>query len=95
MKTDRQLIEDAAEAFGLPECGWMGPAFMYVKDNCFTDWNPLADKGDAVSLLLKLKLRVDYVDGQPCIDGVLQSGMTAEESFCRAVTCAAAARVAR
>lgn len=54
-------------------------------------WMPNFDVGDATRLLLALKLRVDYVGDQPCIEGVLQSGMTAEESFCRAVVRAAAA----
>lgn len=54
MRTDQELIELAAKAAKLPECGWMGPAFMYVKDNTFTDWNPLTDDGDALRLLAAL-----------------------------------------
>jgi hypothetical protein len=56
--TDRELLELAAKAIGLPECGWMGPAFMYVKDNTFTDWNPLENDGDALRLAVKLKISV-------------------------------------
>ena len=56
--TDRELLELAAKAVELPECGWMGPAFMYVKDNTFTDWNPLADDGDALRLAVKLSMNV-------------------------------------
>jgi hypothetical protein len=56
--TDRELLELAAKAAGLPECGWMGPAFMYVRDNTFTDWNPLTDDGDALRLAVKLKISV-------------------------------------
>lgn len=56
--TDRELLELAAKAAGLPECGWMGPAFMYVKENRFTDWNPLTDDGDALRLAVTLKLGV-------------------------------------
>ena len=56
--TDRELLELAAKAVGLPECGWMGPAFMYVKDNTFTDWNPLTDDGDALRLAVVLKMRI-------------------------------------
>lgn len=51
MSTDRELLELAAKAAQLPECGWMGPAFMYVKDNTLTEWNPLTDSGDALRLL--------------------------------------------
>lgn len=45
---DRELLELAAKAVKLPECGWVGPAFIYVKDNTFTDLNPLTDDGDAL-----------------------------------------------
>jgi hypothetical protein len=58
-ETDKELLELAAKAIGLPERGWMGPAFMYVKDNTFTDWDPLTDDGDALRLLVKLELLVD------------------------------------
>lgn len=83
--TDKELLEAALRAAG------DDPA-DYPRDVANWRWNSLTDKGDAVSLLLKLKMRVEYVDDQPCIDGVVQHGMTAEESFCRAVTRAAAAR---
>ena len=58
MNNDRELLEQAAKAAELPECGWMGPAFMYVKDNTFTDWNPLADDGDALRLAVKLGIDI-------------------------------------
>jgi hypothetical protein len=54
--TDKELLEFAALAAELPECGWMGPAFMYFKDNTFTDWNPLTDDGDALRLAVKLNI---------------------------------------
>ncbi len=53
---DRELLELAAKAAELSECGWMGPAFMYVKDNQFKDWNPLTDDGDALRLAVKLSI---------------------------------------
>jgi hypothetical protein len=61
--TDRELLELAAKAAELPECGWMGPAFMYVKDNTFTDWNPLTDDGDALRLAVKLGLFIQINSG--------------------------------
>ena len=64
--TDRELLELAAKAIGLPECGWMGPAFMYVKDNTFTDWNPLTDDGDALRLAVNLGLDV-CIDKPPVV----------------------------
>ena len=57
--TDKELLELAAKAAELPECGWMGPVFMYVKDNTFTDWNPLTDDGDALRLAVLLDMSVD------------------------------------
>ena len=94
--TDRELLELAAKAISLPECGWMGPAFMYVKDNRFTDWNPLTDDGDALRLAVLLKFMVD-------VDGVFCTTVThGAEDFCelhmgdqyaatrRAIVCAAA-----
>ena len=64
--SDRELLELAAKAAKLPECGWMGPAFMYVKDNTFTDWNPLDDDGDALRLAVKLGLDV-CIDKPPVV----------------------------
>lgn len=58
MSIDRELIERAAKAISLPECGWMGPAFMYVKDNTFTDWDPLNDDGDALRLAVALDIEI-------------------------------------
>jgi hypothetical protein len=86
--TDRELLELAAKAIGLPECGWMGPAFMYVKDNTFIDWNPLTDDGDALRLAVKLKLSISaanpafievaiFKDGEAHLlfrDGTMDSG---------------------
>lgn len=70
--TDRELLELAAKAISLPECGWMGPAFMYVKDNRFTDWNPLTDDGDALRLAVKLQLTphidVNMTDCEGCTE---------------------------
>lgn len=54
--TDKELLERAAKAAQLPECGWMGGAFVYVKDDTFTDWDPLNDDGDAFRLATALEL---------------------------------------
>lgn len=93
--TDRELLEAAARAAGLSCTVWseFEQAFWQpdeFDEGCGEWWNPLMDVGNAASLLLKLKMRVDYVGDQPCVEGVLCSGMTAEESFCRAVVRAAA-----
>jgi hypothetical protein len=68
--TERELFELAAKAAMLPECGWMGPAFMYVKDNTFTDWNPRDDDGDSFRLACDVGLNVyphaRTMDGGAC-----------------------------
>lgn len=58
MKTDRELTEMAAKGVGLPECGWMGDTFTYVKDNRFTSWEPLSNDSDALRLAVKLNIGV-------------------------------------
>lgn len=65
--TERRLIERAAHACKLPECGWMGPAFMYVKNNRFTDWDPLNDDGDAFRLMLALHLGLAAFDDRAVV----------------------------
>lgn len=64
---DRELLELAAKAAELPECGWMGPAFMYVKNNTFTDWNPLDDDGDALRLAVKLEIAINPFAGKTVV----------------------------
>lgn len=56
--TDKELIELAAEAVKLPEAGWMGPSFCYVKDNTFTEWSPLENEGDNHRLAAALGISV-------------------------------------
>jgi hypothetical protein len=65
--SDKELLELAAKACALPECGWMGPAFMYVKDNTFTDWNPLEDDGDALRLAVKLEIAINPFAGKTVV----------------------------
>ncbi len=81
---DKELIELAAKAVKLPECGWMGPAFMYVKDNTFTDWNPLKDSGDALQLVVNLHLIIGVYDSYTsvCLTNSADRLFTAEESLC-------------
>lgn len=100
--SDRELLELAAKAAELPECGWMGPAFMYVKDNTFTDWNPLTDDGDALRLAVKLGLTVqvganvfvysdpDFCDSTPCIEVCEIIGIDPYAATRRAIVRAAA-----
>lgn len=93
---DRQLLEAAAAA-AQNGAEWQAPFGMAIDSGGTIPlpWRPDSDVGDAARLMLKLKLRLDYVDDQPCIDGVLQHGMNAEEAFCRAVVRAAAEMATR
>lgn len=83
--TDKELLELAAKAAQLPECGWMGPAFMYVKDNRFTDWNPLDDDGDALRLAEKLRLHIlqnDPIEEVLWVSAIVSKrGLHAAEEF--------------
>ena len=60
--TDRELLEDAAKAAGIPaqwDCSERG-MMMLTPDGIDTmKWNPLADDGDALRLAVKLGLVVD------------------------------------
>ena len=97
--TDRELLEAAARAAGLGEVWYLegsttpyiGPRYKIGEPPKYSPWKPHQDVGDAIRLVLRLGMRVDYVGDQPCVDGVLAHGMTAEESFCRAAVRAAAA----
>jgi hypothetical protein len=51
MTKDRELLELAAKAAGLPWAQW-------VEDGD-ASWNPLTDDGDALRLAVKLRLEVD------------------------------------
>ena len=65
--SDQEMIELAAKAISLPECGWMHKTFTYVKDNKFTTWDPLHDDGDA--LRLATKLRISLIHEQEYMGG--------------------------
>lgn len=55
-ETDRELLELAAKAAGLSECGWMADTFTHVVDNIFVFWSPLDDDGDALRLAVRLAI---------------------------------------
>lgn len=88
--SDRELLELAAKAAGYKVAWEGGSVTGWMAGG--TWWNPLTDDGDALRLLLALKLRLDYLGDQPCIEGVLASGMTVEESARRAIVRAAAGK---
>lgn len=59
MSTDRELLEGAAKAAGIPWVDGEPSRFDYA------GWNPLADDGEALRLAVKLGLSV-----QVCYDSV-------------------------
>lgn len=75
--TDRELLDLAKKAAGID---WLSRW-----------WNPLTDDGDALRLAVNLRLRIDYVGDQACVEGVMCPGRTAEEACRRAIVRAAAA----
>ena len=67
--TDRELLELAAKAAGMPHqwCdAWNAMAKPRPDGGFFFDkvWNPLRDDGDALRLAVKLRLDVDCAGGE-------------------------------
>lgn len=64
--TDKELLERAAKAAGLPEPRGAGSRHhcYYVLDEQPTRWNPLYDDGDALRLAIKLGLTVETIRHQ-------------------------------
>lgn len=60
--TDRELLEQAAKAAGLPELRGAGSQHhcYYVLDEQPTKWNPLTDDGDALRLAVHLRLMIAW-----------------------------------
>ena len=56
--SDRELLEFAAKAAGLHRCE------NYYTDAAgnHVDWNPLADDGDALRLMVRLRLEPRFID---------------------------------
>jgi hypothetical protein len=73
--TDRELLEAAAKAADLPnmriEAGG-AVRYSYAPEHGFVSWNPLTDSGDALRLMVSLRMNVhldsNMVDVDP--DGI-------------------------
>jgi hypothetical protein len=52
--SDRKLLEDAAKAAGIGPLSWIEPDGTKIVTN--VRWNPLTDDGDALRLMVKLRL---------------------------------------
>jgi hypothetical protein len=59
--TDRELLELAAKAAGMPSPQFEATQFgrFWVSDNGF--WNPLTDDGDALRLAVKLGMQITII----------------------------------
>ena len=69
-ETDRELIEFAAKAAGLSECGWMADTFTHVVDNRFVFWEPLTDDGDALRLAVDLDFDIELTEDAAWAGGI-------------------------
>lgn len=56
--SDRELLELAAKAAGIPLSYWEGDDDKPFDENTDSYWNPLTDDGDALRLAVKLGLDV-------------------------------------
>ena len=70
--TDRELLEAAAKAAGLPnmriEAGG-AVRYSYAPEHGFVSWNPLTDSGDALRLAVKLRMSIHITDQSSLDDG--------------------------
>jgi hypothetical protein len=59
--TDKELLELAAKAAGMPKGAVMGGGdYLYESKGKAIYWNPLTDDGDAFRLAVKLHIDVNY-----------------------------------
>jgi len=62
--TDKELLELAARAAGIVGVDGVYPIFRGASQDWnsehWTEWNPLADDGDALRLAVKLKLQISF-----------------------------------
>ena len=66
--TDQELVELAAKAAGMSPASFDGHNVGWYDPQRGTTgaWNPLADDGDALRLMVALRLDVEF-DGQSCV----------------------------
>ena len=64
MMADRELLEAAAKAAGVPQSKWDYDRLRILGHNIQpTDcWNPLTDDGDRYRLIKTLRLNIDFYD---------------------------------
>lgn len=58
--TDREMLELAAKAAGLVPLEDVSPFMVHVSGWGYRVWNPLADDGDALRLVVALQLSIDH-----------------------------------
>lgn len=81
MSTDREMLENAAKAAGLPpdQWQWSGHGMRELKVHCVPHcgfsgplWNPLTDDGDALRLAVTLKMDVCFGANYVIVRGSVQ-----------------------
>ena len=99
MSTDRELLELAAKAVGIPvtpDCHIPSGGLWLFNVDVDRVWSPLHDDGDALRLAVSLRMSVDYdrqhcealVFGQACVEEAI--GPDALASTRRAIVMCAA-----
>ena len=58
--TDKELLELAAKAAGIAG-GWDKYAKVFVPAEGRIFWNPLTDDGDALRLVVKFRMMIDFI----------------------------------
>lgn len=68
MTTDRELLEKAAKAAGIPLKADFADRFDYYMADPLM-WNPLTNDGDALRLAVQCGIEISAVDDEPGNDG--------------------------
>lgn len=95
--TDRELLERAANAVGIKinqvrqaERDDIGLTGLGLWTTNSTNWNPLADDGDALRLAVELGIELSFINGDTHADGQCERGPDKLANTRRAIVRAAA-----
>lgn len=67
--TDRELVELAAKAIGLPILRWLNDvdATAVIDNRTYAIWGPLYDDGDALRLAVDLRITLNFTECACCV----------------------------
>ena len=76
MKTDRELLVDAARAAGIGLVAWTKffDEWKFACNPCGEPWNPLIEDGDAFQLAVKLNMTIRCYGGNTCAQTTTPGG---------------------